>query len=91
MAQIFNKAKSFYRDLFHASKGEIDLPAGYFELLVETLVHEHESVCFTIVTSDYSTCGYLSSNSFTIEPHERGFVLKATVESEKVKFIWKIK
>lgn len=91
MNNIFKKIREDYR-VFVSRKGVIELTAGEHELFIYANYKHHEKVLFEV--HDYEkqiACSYLPHNRFEIEDKEDGFLLKAKVESGRIKFSWFIK
>lgn len=90
MKPIFKKIRNTYRHLF-VTDGVLELTAGRYEIFIDAAMDDQDLIEFKIEATNISTCSYLPLDRFEIESREKGFLLKATVESEKVKFIWNLR
>lgn len=90
MKTILKKMRTLYPPLFKTS-GAVELTTGSYELFIDAFIDEDDEIVFEIDTYNHTTCSYLSGDQFFVKVKEKGFFLKADIESEKVKFIWKIK
>lgn len=88
---MFNKIKYAIRDIFPPKKGSIDFTSGEYEIFVHSRSKDHESVEYDLEEFEESICGFCPHNHFHIEKNQNGFLLKANVESGKIKFHWRIK
>jgi hypothetical protein len=88
---MFNKIKYAIRDMFSLRKGTIDFTAGEWEVFVHIRTQRHERIDFDIEECEQSTCGHSPRNHFSIDQNQNGFLLKAEIESDKVKFHWFVK
>jgi hypothetical protein len=77
-------------DCFEKKHGEIELSPGEYELFISVRIRPGESVNYEIHKEDHSTCSHLSDDIFEIKEKKFGFDLKCLIESEKVKFIWRV-
>lgn len=87
---LIDLMKKFFKKK-HEKQGTIEFTAGEFEIFVHADMCDADEVDFKIETCDHSTCGYLDPDKFFIEERNDGFILKAIVESNEVKFHWVIK
>ena len=89
--EMLNKVKFAIQEFFSIKKGTIDFTAGEYEIFVHVKSKKHEEIEFFFEDFDQSTCGFLDKNVFVIQKNDNGFLLKAIVESNKLKFHWKVK
>ena len=88
--KIFNQLKDTY-ETFRCRKGTIELTTGKYELFVYARLGERSNIEFDIEVIDKQVCSYLPKDIFDIKEQKNGFLLKANVESNEVKFHWVVK